>query len=79
VPRSPRQQAAAIAAPVLLVHGDADTRVPTERSQLLQAALEASGRRADLLLVPGAAHGFSAGEEAAATPVVDNFLAASLK
>ena len=31
-PRSPVQHAASIAASVLLVHGDADTRVPTEQS-----------------------------------------------
>jgi dipeptidyl aminopeptidase/acylaminoacyl peptidase len=77
--RSPRFQAGSIAAPVLLVHGDQDTRVPTEQSTLMQAALGAGGRRADLLLVPGAQHGFSAAEEAIARPAVDQFLAASLK
>lgn len=78
-PRSPRLQAGSITAPVLLVHGELDTRVPTEQSRLMKAALDGSGRRAELLLVPGAVHGFSASEEALAKPVVDQFLEASLK
>jgi dipeptidyl aminopeptidase/acylaminoacyl peptidase len=78
-PRSPRLRAADIAAPVLLVHGDADTRVPTEQSVLMREALEAAGRRVQLLLVPGAQHGFTPAEEAFARPAVDAFLAAELR
>jgi dipeptidyl aminopeptidase/acylaminoacyl peptidase len=59
--RSPRAAAGAITPPVLLVHGDADTRVPTEQSLLMDAALDASGRSGTLFLVPGAQHGFNAG------------------
>ncbi len=73
-PRSPLSDAARIAAPVLLVHGDADTRVPTEQAILMAGALRASGRSVELLLVPGAQHGFTAAEEAVARPVVDRFL-----
>jgi dipeptidyl aminopeptidase/acylaminoacyl peptidase len=78
-PRSPRLNAAAISVPVLLVHGDRDTRVPTDQSVLMKAALDAAGRTATLFLVPGAQHGFTAAEEAIVRPVVDQFLAASLR
>jgi dipeptidyl aminopeptidase/acylaminoacyl peptidase len=77
--RSPLARAASIAAPVLLVHGDADTRVPTEQSHLMLAALLAAGRRARLELVSGAQHGFTAAEEALVRPVVDRFLADELR
>ena len=73
-PRSPVTRAAEIVAPVLLVHGDADLRVPTEQSRLLQDALMAAGRRAQLALIAGAQHGFTASEEAVARPLVDAFL-----
>ncbi|MGD9902559.1 MAG: alpha/beta hydrolase family protein [Vicinamibacterales bacterium] len=78
-PRSPVTRASGIAAPVLLVHGDADTRVPTEQSVLMRDALAAAGRPVALLLVPGAQHGFTAAEEAVARPAVDTFLAAELR
>ena len=78
-PRSPLQRATEIGSPVLLVHGDADTRVPTEQSLLLRDALSAAGRRVDLLLVPGAQHGFTASEEASVRPAMDAFLAAELR
>lgn len=78
-PRSPVTRAAGIAAPVLLVHGDADTRVPTEQSVLMRDALTAAGRRVQLFVVPGAQHGFTAAEEAVARPVIDAFLAAELR
>jgi dienelactone hydrolase len=77
--RAPLQRAADIAAPVLLVHGDQDTRVPTEQSLLLQAARVAADLPTELFLVPGAQHGFVAAEEALARPVVDQFLAARLR
>ena len=68
-----------IAAPVLLVHGDADLRVPTEQRVMMRDALAAAGRRVELLLVPGAQHGFTAAEEAAVRPAVDAFLATELR
>ncbi len=73
--RSPVARAADIAGAVLLVHGDADTRVPTEQSLLMLDALVAAGRRAQLELIQGAQHGFTAAEEALARPLVDVFLA----
>jgi len=78
-PRSPLLNAAAIAKPVLLVHGDRDTRVPTEQSLLLHDSLAALGKETSLLLVPGAEHGFTAEQEAVARPVVDEFLERWLK
>jgi dipeptidyl aminopeptidase/acylaminoacyl peptidase len=78
-PRSPLARAASIVASVLLVHGDEDTRVPTDQSRLMLAALLSAGRAADLLFVPGAQHGFTAAEEAVARPVVDQFLARELR
>ncbi len=78
-PRSPLVHAAGITAPVLLVHGDADTRVPTEQSVRLHEALAAAGRHGQLLLVPSARHGFTAAEESTVSPVVDGFLAAELR
>jgi dipeptidyl aminopeptidase/acylaminoacyl peptidase len=78
-PRSPVAQAARVTAPVLLVHGDADTRVPLEQSFLLRDALGAAGRPVQLVLVPGAQHGFSAVEDALVQPDVDRFLADVLR
>ncbi len=78
-PRSPVAHANGISANVLLVHGEADTRVPTDQSMRLRDALAAAGRRVQLLLVPGAQHGFTSSEEAMVSPVVDHFLAAELR
>jgi pimeloyl-ACP methyl ester carboxylesterase len=50
---SPRAAAAAIVAPVLLIHGEADTDTPPAHSKRVLAALRGPKR---LLLVPGAAH-----------------------
>lgn len=77
--RSPVTRADAIAAPVLLVHGDADTRVPTAQSVMMHAALRSTGGTSELMLVPGAQHGFTAGEEAVVRPVADSFLASRLR
>jgi len=50
---SPKDAAASITAPVLLVHGDADVETPPAHSQRVFAALKGSKR---LILVPGAGH-----------------------
>jgi dipeptidyl aminopeptidase/acylaminoacyl peptidase len=76
--RSPRLRAADIASPVLLLHGDADLRVPTEQSLLMRDALTAAGRTVALTLIAGAQHGFTPAEEAVAQPVVDEFLSQRL-
>jgi pimeloyl-ACP methyl ester carboxylesterase len=50
---SPKDAAASITAPVLLVHGDADVETPPAHSERVFAALKGSKR---LILVPGAGH-----------------------
>jgi acetyl esterase/lipase len=42
--------------PFLLLHGDADRSVSLELSHALQAKLQASGVRCDLIILPGASH-----------------------
>jgi acetyl esterase/lipase len=49
------------APPTLIVQGTADRLVPFQQSQTLQAALQAKGGRADLMLVPDVDHLFAAG------------------
>ena len=44
--------------PFLLVHGDADTTIPVAQSANMQAALQAAGVPATLVVLPGAPHGF---------------------
>jgi len=51
-------QAANASGPVLLVHGDADARVPIAASQAFVAPLEAAGVDTQVVVVPGAGHGF---------------------
>ena len=41
----------------LIVHGDQDTLVPVQQSQMLQAALEKAEVSSTLVIVPGAGHG----------------------
>ncbi|HVI31759.1 S9 family peptidase [Phenylobacterium sp.] len=53
---SPRQQAAAFAAPVLLLHGADDQVVPPRQSKLMQDALVAAGKPVERLEIPGAGH-----------------------
>ena len=55
--RSPVFVAGKINVPVLLIHGDRDERVPTEQSLLMESVLREAGKRVELLLVPGMAHG----------------------
>jgi dipeptidyl aminopeptidase/acylaminoacyl peptidase len=55
--RSPVDVAVDITAPVLLVHGDADERVPKEQSELLAAALRQHDRDVELQVLSGIGHG----------------------
>jgi dipeptidyl aminopeptidase/acylaminoacyl peptidase len=77
--RSPLAEPARLQVPVMLVHGDRDTRVPTDQSARLHGARRGMGLPSELLLVPGAQHGFTAAEDAIARPVVEAFLATWLR
>ena len=55
---SPVDHATAIDAPVLLIHGDADTRVPAEQSLLMKEALLMAGKKVELRMIEGATHSF---------------------
>ena len=53
---SPIHRAAAVTAPLLLVHGEEDTNVPVGESRRMAAALAARGAEHRLLLFPGEGH-----------------------
>lgn len=72
---SPLFHPATIGAPVLLIHGAADDRVPASQSELMHAALQSSGRSSELRLVPEARHEFTADELEDSWPWVMGFLA----
>ena len=55
---SPQWRASTSTAPMLLLHGDADTTVPYAQSANYQRRLEELGVRCELYTEPGAAHGF---------------------
>lgn len=46
------------APPFLFLHGDADTTVPIAQSHKMLQSLKAAGVRAEILVAPGAGHGF---------------------
>ena len=53
---SPLRHAAAIAAPVLLVHGDFDTNVGIDHSRRMDAALRSAGKSSELITFEGLDH-----------------------
>jgi dipeptidyl aminopeptidase/acylaminoacyl peptidase len=55
---SPVHIAEQIHAPVLLIHGDRDTEVPTEQSLGMRDALQKANRQVELLIIAGGDHGF---------------------
>ncbi len=62
--------------PVFSIHGDADDVVPPDHARRLHAALSAAGVANELILVPGARHGFTHAQTTAIMPRVRTFLAA---
>jgi acetyl esterase/lipase len=54
---SPLHHVSAESAPILLIHGDADSSVPFEQSEMMERALRASGVPTRLLRIPGGEHG----------------------
>jgi len=53
---SPARLVTSAAPPFLLIHGDADPLVPLQQSQTMQAALQAKGVPAKLIVKPGGGH-----------------------
>jgi dipeptidyl aminopeptidase/acylaminoacyl peptidase len=53
---SPLRHAAAITAPVLLVHGDIDANVRIAESQRMNDALKSAGKQSELLTFAGLDH-----------------------
>jgi len=51
-------------AAVLLLHGDADNEIPVESAREMKAALEAAGKKVELIEYPGARHRFDRGPNA---------------
>ena len=49
--------------PTLLIHGDADELVPVSNSHILNSAFQEHGVRNELIIIPGAGHGYR-GEDA---------------
>ncbi len=76
--RSPVNVVNKIEAPVLLIHGDRDTRVPTEQSLRMQEALRKANRQVELQLITGAEHGFTSGQNEQAWPLALKFFTTHL-
>ena len=59
-PKNPIDLAAAMKAPVLGLYGAADSGIPVETVQRMEAALKAAGKTAEFVIYPDAPHGFHA-------------------
>ena len=51
--------AAQVRAPVLMLHGDADTLAPIANARSAQSVLNSSGKQAELVVYPGVGHAFN--------------------
>lgn len=56
---SPKYHASKDDPPTLILHGDADVLVPIQQAKLMIAALEDNGVEAELVVRPGAGHGWA--------------------
>jgi dienelactone hydrolase len=72
---SPLAVAASINAPVLLIHGGRDDRVPMAQSVAMRAALEAARKPVELHILPQARHDFTPKQFEESWPWVVSFLA----
>jgi acetyl esterase/lipase len=61
--------------PFLIVHGDADKRVPPKQSQILQDALVGAGVKSELVWVPGTDHIFAGATDAKGKEILDKVYA----
>jgi carboxymethylenebutenolidase len=57
----PMDVAAQVSAPVLLLHGDADDEIPVSSARAMKSALDANGKKAELVEYKGAYHRFDRG------------------
>jgi dipeptidyl aminopeptidase/acylaminoacyl peptidase len=76
---SPVNSADKIRAPVLLIHGDRDTEVPTEQSLRMREALQKANRHVELLIIGEGAHGFTGDQDEQAWSAATKFLSLHLK
>ncbi|HEU0122193.1 MAG TPA: alpha/beta hydrolase fold domain-containing protein [Bryobacteraceae bacterium] len=65
--------------PFLIQHGDADSLVPLEQSEILKTALAAAGAKVELEVLPGAGHGGSDFQTPANLERVRRFFESTLK
>ena len=65
--------------PFLVVHGDKDTTVPLNQSELLVAALKKAGVDVTFEVVRGAGHGFRPAERQRLRPIVEAFFGKHLR
>jgi len=70
---SPVHIAEQIHAPVLLIHGDRDTEVPTEQSLRMQEALSKADRHVELVVIGGGDHGFKGEQDEQAWSAATRF------
>jgi carboxymethylenebutenolidase len=59
-PKSATELAPEMKAPVLGLHGEADTGIPVAQVEAMKAALQAAGKKAEFKIYPGAPHAFHA-------------------
>jgi dipeptidyl aminopeptidase/acylaminoacyl peptidase len=61
---SPLTRAASLKVPLLIAHGEKDTRVPVAQSKKMDDALNRAGIEHEFVLYPEEKHGFSKAEDA---------------
>ena len=76
---SPVHIAERIHAPVLLIHGNRDTEVPTEQSLGMRDALQKANRQVELLIIAGGDHGFKGEQDEQAWSSATKFFNMHLK
>ena len=75
---SPIFQVSADDVPSLMIHGDADELVPLRNSERIVEALKGAGVATDLIVLPGAKHGFEGEQAEAATQAMVRWFQAYL-
>jgi dipeptidyl aminopeptidase/acylaminoacyl peptidase len=76
---SPRNFAADVRIPVLLIHGDADAQSNVEQSKLMDRALTKAGKAHEFILIPDADHAMSReSDRTTMLSAIEKFLAANL-